>query len=113
MLFAHAKDKCAFLDAGAKPFATLWAETEADDALKARVYHQHATLRASLEQRDEEGKANPDDEEKAAPNEEASKAEMPSDAKRKRRDNPKVHVFILCTRSTKGATGTRSVLGKG
>ncbi|KDO32028.1 hypothetical protein SPRG_03245 [Saprolegnia parasitica CBS 223.65] len=95
MLFEHAKDKCAFVGAGAKPFATVWAETEADDALKARVNHQHATLRATLEQRDEKGKANPDDEEKAAPNEEESKDEMPSDTKRKRRGSPKVHVSIL------------------
>ncbi|EQC29541.1 hypothetical protein, variant [Saprolegnia diclina VS20] len=98
-LFAHAQDKCAFVDAGTKSFAAVWAKTEADDDLKARVYRQHVTLRATLEQHDdekekadpddEEKKADPDEEEKKAPDEEETKNETLPDAKRKRGESPK------------------------
>ncbi|EQC35345.1 hypothetical protein SDRG_07057 [Saprolegnia diclina VS20] len=91
-LLAHAKHKCAFVDAGTKSFAAVWAETEADDDLKARVFHQHATLRATLEQREEE-KADPNEEEKKAPDEQETKHETLYDAKRKRRDSPKVRLY--------------------
>ncbi|EQC42191.1 hypothetical protein SDRG_01030 [Saprolegnia diclina VS20] len=93
-LFMHAKDKCAFVDAGTKSFATVWAETEAGDELKTRVDHQHATLRAMLEQQrvdDEEEKADPDEEEKKGPDEEETTDETLQDGKRKRRDSPKGH----------------------